>query len=231
MAGLCEGSNERASYLKAICKETKYGFVYTNLYTLVNEFRFDDCAVSRDVALQRNINSQNKFVRKAGKLDARNSWKKRNLTPLVKTVYQHYFGMRIVYEQKKNSSIPESSICFRSIPHSDSLLVPTPPENCVFEVEHEDSMEQEEPNTPSTSHDPDFEEKDDKPHRMSQAELSDLIRDLDLSKEKAEILGLGYSNGIFSNVMSGSHSTDNVTGICFPFLRRKTILFAPTLMA
>lgn len=31
--------------------------------------------------------------------------------------------------------------------------------------------------------------KDDKQHRLSQAELNDLIRDLDLSKEKAEILG------------------------------------------
>lgn len=175
---------------------------------------------------------------------------KRNLTPLVKTAYQHYFGMKVgdqdkswaphiccnacsvtlrQWLKKKKRSMafaapmvwreptnhtddcyfcltppikaglsmkkirtvqyPNLPSAIRPIPHSDSLPVPTPPENCVFEVENEDSVEQEEPKKPSTSHDPDFEGKDDKPHRLSQAELSDLIRDLGLSKEKAEILG------------------------------------------
>ena len=52
----------------------------------------------------------------------------------------------------------------------------------MFEVENEDSVEQEEvePNKPSTSRDPDFEGKGDKPHRLSKAELSDLTRDLGL---------------------------------------------------
>ncbi|GFX71681.1 hypothetical protein TNCV_4131271 [Trichonephila clavipes] len=37
-----------------------------------------------------------------------------------------------------------------------------------------------------TSHDPDFEAEDlNEPHRLNQAELSDLIRDLDLPKQKA----------------------------------------------
>ena len=52
----------------------------------------------------------------------------------------------------------------------------------------QEEEEEEEPNKPSTSRDPDFEGKGDKPHKLSQAELSDLIRDLGLSKEKAEIL-------------------------------------------
>ncbi|KAJ4427779.1 hypothetical protein ANN_25432 [Periplaneta americana] len=93
-------------------------------------------------------------------------------------------------KKRRTVQYPNLRSAIRPIPHSDSLPVPSPPENCVFEVENEDSVEQEgEPNKPSTSHDSDFEEKDDKPHRLSQAELSDLIRDLDLSKEKAEILG------------------------------------------
>jgi len=92
---------------------------------------------------------------------------------------------------KKRGTVqyPNLPSAIRPIPHSDSLPVPTPPQNYELEVENEDSVEEEEPNKPSTSHDPDFAEKDDKPHRLSQAELSDLIRDLDLSKEKAELLG------------------------------------------
>ena len=42
---------------------------------------------------------------------------------------------------------------------------------------------------PSTSHNLDFEEKDDQPHKLTQSELRDLMRDLDLSQEKAELLG------------------------------------------
>ena len=45
---------------------------------------------------------------------------------------------------------------------------------------------------PSASHDPDFEENDDQPQKLSQLQLSDLIRDLDLSQEKAELLGSTY---------------------------------------
>ena len=47
----------------------------------------------------------------------------------------------------------------------------------------------EELNMPSTSHDPDFEQKADQPHKLTQSELSDLIRDLDLSQEKTKLLG------------------------------------------
>ncbi|XP_069690632.1 uncharacterized protein [Periplaneta americana] len=93
-------------------------------------------------------------------------------------------------KKRRTVQYPNLRSAIRPIPHSDSLPVPTPSENCVCEVENEDSVEQEDqPNKRSTSHDPDFEEKDDKSQRLSQVKLSDLIRDLDLSKKKAEILG------------------------------------------
>ncbi|GFR21248.1 hypothetical protein TNCT_598221 [Trichonephila clavata] len=42
---------------------------------------------------------------------------------------------------------------------------------------------------PGTSHDPDFQVKDlNEPQRQNQAKLRDLVRDLDLSKHKAELL-------------------------------------------
>lgn len=60
------------------------------------------------------------------------------------------------------------------------LPVPNLPQNSELEVENEDSTQQrrnpeEEPKKSYASHD--FEEKDDKPHR-----LSDIIRDLDFVK-------------------------------------------------
>ena len=194
------------------------------------------------------VNLVNNFCYICGEITF--SSQKRNLTPLVKTAYQHYFGMKVgdqdkswaphiccnscsvilrewlknkkrsmafavpmVWREptnhiddcyfcltppikaglsmKKRGTVkyPNLPSAIRPIPHSDSLPVPTPPQHYELEVENEDSVEEEEPNKPSTSHDPDFGIKDDTPHRLSQAELSDLIRDLDLSKEKAELLG------------------------------------------
>ncbi|GBP09641.1 hypothetical protein EVAR_76618_1 [Eumeta japonica] len=57
--------------------------------------------------------------------------------------------------------------------NSDSLPVLTPSQNYEMELENEDSsVEEEKRNKPSTLHDPDFEEKDDLPHKLSQSELS-----------------------------------------------------------
>lgn len=55
-------------------------------------------------------------------------------------------------------------------------------------MKNEDNVE-EESNKPDTFLDPDFEKKDNKPHRMCQVEWSELIQDLDLSREKAELIG------------------------------------------
>ena len=81
---------------------------------------------------------------------------------------------------------PNLPSAIRPIPHSDSLLVPTPPKSCELEAENEVEIEE---NKSSISNDPDFVLADAVPPRLSQAELSDLVRDLDLSQERAELLG------------------------------------------
>lgn len=48
---------------------------------------------------------------------------------------------------------------------------------------------EEELNIPSTSHDPDIEKKVDQLHKLTQSELSILIRALQLSEKKVELLG------------------------------------------
>jgi len=82
----------------------------------------------------------------------------------------------------------------RPVPHSADLPIPEPPQN--YEIEKDDAEGgddlacEEEVVRPGTSHDPDFKAEGlDEPHRLNQRELSDLIRDLDLPKEKSELLG------------------------------------------
>ncbi|ESN93095.1 hypothetical protein HELRODRAFT_165255 [Helobdella robusta] len=86
---------------------------------------------------------------------------------------------------------PNLPSAIRPIPHSDSLPVPTPSQSYEIEAENEgtNEIEEEKESQPSTSNDSDFVSTDNAPHRLSQAELSDLVRDLDLSQEKAELLG------------------------------------------
>ena len=88
---------------------------------------------------------------------------------------------------------PNLPSAIRPIPDSNSLPVPTPPQSYELETENEGrkelEIEEKEENRHSTSNDPDFVLTDDAPHRFSQAELSDLVQDLDLSQEKAELLG------------------------------------------
>lgn len=54
-------------------------------------------------------------------------------------------------------------------------------EDSIFANDRLKVVSQEEANKPFSSNDPDFEPTDITPHRLSQTELSDLIRDLDLS--------------------------------------------------
>lgn len=99
--------------------------------------------------------------------------------------------IKVGLSMKKNRTVqyPNLPSAIRPIPHSDSLPVPTLPKNYELNVKNEDSVEEEVDNASSTLHEPDFNTIDDQPHRLSQSELSDLIRDLDLSQEKAELLG------------------------------------------
>lgn len=69
----------------------------------------------------------------------------------------------------------------------DSLPAPSPLQNYEFELESEESVDEEEPIKLLMSHD--FEE-DDQSHRLSQSELTDYIRDVNLSQEKELLLSM-----------------------------------------
>lgn len=94
--------------------------------------------------------------------------------------------------RKKKRSIvyPNTSSATRPVPHGDDLPVPIPPKDYVLQSDEdmEDGCKEQ---PASLQEDPDFTPESTpfrKLHTISQNELSDLIRDLELSKNKAELL-------------------------------------------
>lgn len=81
---------------------------------------------------------------------------------------------KIVYAKCKSATMP--------ISHSDSLPVPMTPNEAVKKLETDDAA--------LNDSDPDYIPEDDPHdvHLVDQSELNDLVRDLGLSKEKAELL-------------------------------------------
>lgn len=83
------------------------------------------------------------------------------------------------------------SSVIRPVLHSDKLPFPNPPQEYILDS-NEDSRNDvsKDITQPSTSRDPQIlsEVSSAESHKISQTELSDLIRDLNLSKKKAELL-------------------------------------------
>ena len=71
----------------------------------------------------------------------------------------------------------------RPVPHSEIIPVPEPPVNVCFESRDEESCSTKENN------DYDLKLSSNKPHLISQGELNDLVKDLNLSKNQVELLG------------------------------------------
>lgn len=107
-----------------------------------------------------------------------------------------YFCMTNVtgFSSKNRKSIeyPNLASAMRPVPHDESLPVPNPPEFWTLEDEdeHAETDEMLQIVDDSATEDPEFEPStSSNPHLISQAELNDLVRDLDLSKNQAELLG------------------------------------------
>ncbi|XP_077117201.1 uncharacterized protein LOC143773722 [Ranitomeya variabilis] len=170
---------------------------------------------------------------------------RRPITPLVKTAYHHYFGVKVGDQEKpwaphiccnscsvnlvawlknkgrsmrfgvpmiwreprnhvddcyfcmvaplqhgmsrkKKGTIeyPNIPSAIRPVPHGKDLPVPRPPKEYVLESD----QEEESPGSSSQDLEYDSQSASNEPHLLSQGELNDLICDLDLSKEKAELL-------------------------------------------
>ena len=76
------------------------------------------------------------------------------------------------------------------MPHGDELPVPEPPDNFAMYSEDEDSVSStSEEQQPSTSRDTDYlPSTNSSNHKITGGEINDLIRDLELSKNNAELL-------------------------------------------
>ena len=76
------------------------------------------------------------------------------------------------------------------MPHGDGLLVPDPPDNFAMYSDDNDSVSSNsEVQQPSASRDADYlPSTDSSNHKITEGELNDLIWDLKLPKNKAELL-------------------------------------------
>ncbi|UYV76619.1 hypothetical protein LAZ67_14001482 [Cordylochernes scorpioides] len=89
----------------------------------------------------------------------------------------------ITSKSRHTVEYPDLPSAMRPVPHSDILPVPQPPENVIFSDDDSDRREQQWDVT-------NFEAGAlSEPHLLTQGDLNDLVRDLDLSKKQSELLG------------------------------------------
>ncbi|KAI6651424.1 hypothetical protein LOD99_5231 [Oopsacas minuta] len=82
---------------------------------------------------------------------------------------------------------PNLETAIQQVPHCSDLTVPIFTEFLGL-YSDEDGANSEEVNDHDCEHDVDFQGPSSEPSLFNQAELNDLIRDLDLSKESSELL-------------------------------------------
>ena len=100
------------------------------------------------------------------------------------------------FNKKKKRAIqyPNIPTAMRPIPHGEGLPVPDPSVATTTSSDY-DSEDQSDTCHPFTSNDPTFSTTStNEMHRITQSELSDLIRDLELPKSKVELLASRLKN-------------------------------------
>jgi len=117
---------------------------------------------------------------------------------------------------KKESKLvyPNIPSAIRPVPHGDGLPVPEPPDNFAMCSDDEDSISSNsEEQQPSASSDADYlPSTDSSNHKITEGEITDLIRNLELPKNKAELLAsklqqwnLLHHKGKWSAAMLGDY--------------------------
>src|SRR5215469_15413906 len=92
---------------------------------------------------------------------------------------------------------PSLDSAIRPVPHDASLPIPVPPLDGLESVEDEIEFNTLAGSTDQDSADSEYTpDSDIGPETFNQDELNDLVRDLSLSKEKAELWHLGLSRNI-----------------------------------
>jgi len=97
----------------------------------------------------------------------------------------------ITKKKKRTVNYPYISSAIRPLPHTEDLPVPVSPQRYILDSDDESTKNQKKAPQPSTSTDADFtaDLQCKESHRITQEELNDLIRDINLPKSKAELLG------------------------------------------
>ncbi|GBP89284.1 hypothetical protein EVAR_60426_1 [Eumeta japonica] len=102
--------------------------------------------------------------------------------PCIRLLFLPNFIKGINHKSRNSVNYPNLQSAQRPIPHSDNLPVPQRPVNMddVTEESVSESSDSDPTFEPSTSN--------KEPHFITQNDLNDLVRDLDLSKRQAELL-------------------------------------------
>jgi hypothetical protein len=129
------------------------------------------------------------------------------------------------YSKKNKSAIlyPNCESALKPVPHDAVNLVPKPPTNIKDESDDSDD-ERSEMEQQSDAYEPEDDEK--KPHMINQGELNDLVRDLGLTKKKAELLGSRLQQwNLLESKTKISHFRDRHTELAKFYDKKDNICF------
>jgi len=99
-------------------------------------------------------------------------------------LYTSATSARNYKEKKRTVNYPNISSAIRPVPHTEDRPVPVPLQQYILDSDDEPTEKREKSPQPSTSTDADFtaDLQFNEFHRITQEELNDLFRDLDLPK-------------------------------------------------